>query len=191
MELKTFTLLLLSVVILGCTKGNKNEQKSDDSFPLSKFEFHPDDDEQYFIKDADGFVVFIYSDQLRALYKSRFEQKFCNYDEFRKAVLSGNYVLSFTGDSTLLTSYQERFRVNNSFMKECEKEGVKEILSKYFKKEGKKYQLDKQKVPDKMTVIYYLWQNGYYYGFGCIISDDWVMKLKSSPGLKRTQMSIK
>jgi hypothetical protein len=76
-------------------------------------------------------------------------------------------------------------------MKECEKEGVKEILSKYFKKEGKKYQLDQQKVPDKMTVIYYLWQNGYYYGFGCIISEDWVMKLKSSPVLKRTQMSIK
>jgi hypothetical protein len=125
----------------------------------------------FFISQDDGYVYLISNGDLKLLYEFGYlpeNGKEKTFDEFRVGLLTGmiNYGHWVKADGT--ACFDARFVKDNVIMEEYRSGGIKAIVQKYCKYDAKGHFTYKEKYPleKKLTIAYYLWQNGLIYIYG-------------------------
>ena len=176
MELKIIALTLVVSSLVGCYHTGSKDKSSSQDIELSRLKPQPGDQEELFVRGDDGDYYNVSVGQLRSIYKESYISDYHTFDDFKVDVLASRTLIHFN-DSV---PYSTQFSINEKMMAECQKLGVEAILNRYFEKQGKQYKLKPAIVSDKMTIIYYLWLNGYEYSRDCYFGEDWVRKVKTS-----------
>lgn len=193
MELIRFciTLIIVSFLLLACAAVRKEGATSQYNQEIvvgliPETDTLYDEEYQFFIKNkTDGLIYLIYGLNIQTIWRLKYMKDYNNYYEFKKDVLNGNLLSDFyikEDNGYELPCFEEKFKLDSVISESYKKMEYDSFRLLYCKEdEHKKLVFRKDYTHgEKLTIAYFLWQNGYYFDYGGISGDDYFI-LKEIP----------
>jgi len=173
MEVKFITIICLMGLLLSCNRKDENRyvQVQEEVYESAESYTGIDLGRVLFISQDDGYVYLLTEGELTQLYEFGYLPENAGkktYKELRMGLLTGmiNFDHWVKADGT--TYFNARFVKDKVVMEDYLRGGIKTVVQKYCKYDAKGHFTYKEKYPleKKLTIAYYLWQNGLIYIYG-------------------------